>query len=1080
MKVDSERQFQFPYFRVHLLWYIFLALFFGTAIYITEYFHNYRSSKDVPWLDGVFTSTSALTVTGLLAVSFSDMCLMSQILTLICIQLGSASMMSMAPLLFRRLFLRRRFSREIVLMKNTNIPSPFHHSHSNSNQKTRNQSTRESVHIISADDESPVQSSPLDSQLPTTSHSHRRRRRKRHHKPTSGTIQEEKDGLHYQSSSDSIQWKDLESQDGSTPRHASTLPHSSIIIKTGEESSSHDSFEEEDHGIRARDMQDPTLFGSPSRDDASQDDHIPPSALSIPSTAVQDFEHLPSALYTIKAIHDASDDANKHKAASHEPAPRSKMLYEFFMDYRASGILLVAITTQILATYFVCWLCLYTYIKFSSKAQDDIMLGGYTGSVGWWCLFHVISAFNNAGFSLMPDNLLYMQRHPFIQTVIGFLIAAGNTLFPVMLRLTIWMQAQIYQRRKDTRREAKRQARRIKRRNRDRKLTGYAEIDSGSASIQEDDDLEILRGDPQDTATATLSLVYNSIISDDTLNRRRRKQEEKLLKELDEDEEEDVFAWLLTDARSCYTHLFPAHENFMLFMMWFVFTIVEWFAFLMLDMNTASFQYITPFNRAFCGLFQAVSTRSAGFNVLNLANLSDGLNVLYTGMMIVAPYPFISVLQSSMKSAPEEIKKETRRLKRELWKEKVKAEEEERMRDIAAEKKKQKRREERLKRKRERHAQRLAEQMSSYLDTDVGDTEATEDTQKETQSRTEAQTSVSKDSKGTLTKVYNSKEIPQEISKTLFPSSLGSQDKKITSDKVVLQTDSQGQYGYMYVQSRKGSISNDVHKKSSVSLKKSSKKSSYSSEDIWEKIKKVMSDIGVAYRVNTFERDLALIFIAWTLICCCESESMRFDLYFTPFMVIFELASAYGNVGLSLGHPNAISLSAYMNHWSRVFIMLVMLLGRHRGLPQNIDSVVSISLLSRDAPSVISRHLEVRKIKREISKIQVEETIVYDRLSKFLQMPRFRRSVFSGDTMPALSRKYSIDKQDSWVVVDDPGIEMSNSYAPADARSDREASEHRRKVRKEKEERGAAFDDESDDHHTDHAIPLLPFDLETK
>ncbi|KAA1476458.1 hypothetical protein DENSPDRAFT_807240 [Dentipellis sp. KUC8613] len=63
--------------------------------------------------------------------------------------------------------------------------------------------------------------------------------------------------------------------------------------------------------------------------------------------------------------------------------------------------------------------------------------------------------------------------------------------------------------------------------------------------------------------------------------------------------------------------------------------------------------------------------------------------------------------------------------------------------------------------------------------------------------------------------------------------------------------------------------------------------------------------------------------------------------WFTIFNVVFELVSAYGTVGLSLGVPYAnYSFSGAFSPLSKLIVCIVMLRGRHRGLPVAIDRAV--------------------------------------------------------------------------------------------------------------------------------------------
>ena len=59
--------------------------------------------------------------------------------------------------------------------------------------------------------------------------------------------------------------------------------------------------------------------------------------------------------------------------------------------------------------------------------------------------------------------------------------------------------------------------------------------------------------------------------------------------------------------------------------------------------------------------------------------------------------------------------------------------------------------------------------------------------------------------------------------------------------------------------------------------------------------------------------------------------------------VFFEVVSAYGNVGLSLGHPtNLTSLCGHFNVFSKLIICAMMIRGRHRGLPYALDRAITL------------------------------------------------------------------------------------------------------------------------------------------
>ncbi|KAF9243244.1 cation transport protein-domain-containing protein [Melanogaster broomeanus] len=92
--------------------------------------------------------------------------------------------------------------------------------------------------------------------------------------------------------------------------------------------------------------------------------------------------------------------------------------------------------------------------------------------------------------------------------------------------------------------------------------------------------------------------------------------------------------------------------------------------------------------------------------------------------------------------------------------------------------------------------------------------------------------------------------------------------------------------------------------------------------------------------------DMWWLALALFLVCIIEKDSLtntEIQGWFNIFTILFELISAYGSVGLSLGIPNQnYSFSAAWRPLSKLIICLVMIRGRHRGLPVAIDRAVML------------------------------------------------------------------------------------------------------------------------------------------
>ncbi|KAL2040761.1 hypothetical protein N7G274_006740 [Stereocaulon virgatum] len=89
--------------------------------------------------------------------------------------------------------------------------------------------------------------------------------------------------------------------------------------------------------------------------------------------------------------------------------------------------------------------------------------------------------------------------------------------------------------------------------------------------------------------------------------------------------------------------------------------------------------------------------------------------------------------------------------------------------------------------------------------------------------------------------------------------------------------------------------------------------------------------------------DLWYVFLGLFIIAIAEGDRLANtnEYAFTLFSVLFEIVSAYGTVGLSLGYPNIdTSLSAEFNVISKLVIIAMQIRGRHRGLPYELDRAI--------------------------------------------------------------------------------------------------------------------------------------------
>lgn len=128
--------------------------------------------------------------------------------------------------------------------------------------------------------------------------------------------------------------------------------------------------------------------------------------------------------------------------------------------------------------------------------------------------------------------------------------------------------------------------------------------------------------------------------------------------------------------------------------------------------------------------------------------------------------------------------------------------------------------------------------------------------------------------------------------------------------------------------------------------------------------------------------DLWYIFLGFFIIAIAEGRRLEdTNAYaFTMFSVLFEIVSAYGTVGLSLGYPNInASFSAEFGVISKLIIIAMMIRGRHRGLPYALDRAILL-------PSENMHKKEDEEIRRRSTNISRDSE--HDENSDVASLPR--------------------------------------------------------------------------------------------
>ncbi|EED17784.1 potassium ion transporter (Trk1), putative [Talaromyces stipitatus ATCC 10500] len=220
------------------------------------------------------------------------------------------------------------------------------------------------------------------------------------------------------------------------------------------------------------------------------------------------------------------------------------------IEYRALKTLALVLVGYFVGFHIMGIVCLVPWIVASQK-YGAVVTGDGQGRA-WWGVFTAQSAFNDVGFTLTPDSMNSFNEAVWPLLIMSFLIVIGNTGFPCMLRLLIWIISKF---------------------------------------------------------TITGSALWEEL------------------------------RFLLDHPRRCFTLLFPRNATWWLFAILVVLNGADLLFFIILDLNDPTITSIPAGYRVLDGLFQAFSTRTAGFGVVNLSALHPAIQVSYLIMMYISVFP---------------------------------------------------------------------------------------------------------------------------------------------------------------------------------------------------------------------------------------------------------------------------------------------------------------------------------------------------------------------------------------------------------------------------------------------------------
>ncbi|KAK4054900.1 hypothetical protein OIV83_000824 [Microbotryomycetes sp. JL201] len=119
------------------------------------------------------------------------------------------------------------------------------------------------------------------------------------------------------------------------------------------------------------------------------------------------------------------------------------------VEYRALKVLLKIVVGYWALVQLLSVLIISPWLTYSGTYEP--VFDAQPVNPTWYSFFQVFSAFSNTGMSLLDSSMIPFQRGYLLIIVVSYLILAGNTAFPIFLRLCIWILSKVVPRNSQTR-----------------------------------------------------------------------------------------------------------------------------------------------------------------------------------------------------------------------------------------------------------------------------------------------------------------------------------------------------------------------------------------------------------------------------------------------------------------------------------------------------------------------------------------------------------------------------------------------------------------------------------------------------
>ncbi|KDN60728.1 putative low-affinity potassium transport protein [Colletotrichum sublineola] len=112
------------------------------------------------------------------------------------------------------------------------------------------------------------------------------------------------------------------------------------------------------------------------------------------------------------------------------------------IEYRSLKLLLKIVSSYFLGLHLLGVICLLPWIMHAPYKYTAWLAENGQGRT-WWAFYSAQTMVDNLGFTLTPDSMATFKDATWPMLVMTFLAFAGNTCYPVLLRLVIWAMSKV-------------------------------------------------------------------------------------------------------------------------------------------------------------------------------------------------------------------------------------------------------------------------------------------------------------------------------------------------------------------------------------------------------------------------------------------------------------------------------------------------------------------------------------------------------------------------------------------------------------------------------------------------------------